>query len=110
MRIYYARCMAIYNTEEERQDVADLEQLGFEVVNPNSTKYGGSRDMSYYLTIVRGCDALAFKRLPNGSITSGVWKEVMEARRCGKVVIELPYLHNAKVLSHEDTRKYIYGK
>jgi hypothetical protein len=35
MRIYYAHCQAIYGTPQEDRDIETLNDLGFEVVNPN---------------------------------------------------------------------------
>jgi hypothetical protein len=34
-KVYYAHCMAIYGTPQEDRDIETLEDLGFEVVNPN---------------------------------------------------------------------------
>ena len=36
MRVYYAHCIAIYNTPQEQRDIEALENLGFDVVNPNN--------------------------------------------------------------------------
>ena len=33
-KAYYAHCLSIFNTPQERRDVAVLETLGFEVYNP----------------------------------------------------------------------------
>ena len=35
-RVYYAHCIAIYSTPQEDRDVAMLEEMGFEVINPNN--------------------------------------------------------------------------
>lgn len=37
MRLYYAHCIAIYSTPQEDRDIETLEELGFTVVNPNSS-------------------------------------------------------------------------
>jgi len=34
-KIYYAHPLNIYNTAQEKRNIATLESLGFEVVNPN---------------------------------------------------------------------------
>jgi hypothetical protein len=33
--VYYAHCLHLYGTPQERRDVLTLEALGFKVVNPN---------------------------------------------------------------------------
>lgn len=35
-RCYYAHCIALYGTPQERRDLKTLEDLGFSVINPNS--------------------------------------------------------------------------
>lgn len=106
MKIYYAHCIAIYNTEQERADVVMLQCLGFTVVNPNAPEHKSS-DMNYYLDIVRNCHALAFRRLPNGKISTGVWAEIKLAHALNMPVFEFPYYHNVDVLTREETREYI---
>lgn len=36
MNVYYAHCIAIYNTLQESRDVSLLEDVGFTVINPNN--------------------------------------------------------------------------
>jgi hypothetical protein len=38
-RIYYAHCVAIYDTPQEERDIATLEGLGFNVLNPNDPQF-----------------------------------------------------------------------
>lgn len=39
MKIYYAHAQSLYGTKQETRDIACLESLGFEVVNPNSEPF-----------------------------------------------------------------------
>lgn len=133
MRIYYAHCMAIYNTPQEARDIALLDSLGFEVVNPNhpdidkrckairdeiaqynriciSAKRDPSDEMmaSIFkpLATIR-CDALAFRALPDGRIPAGVAQEVEWARDYGHAILELPSNFTDRRMSLEVTREYL---
>lgn len=89
MRVYYAHHMSIYGTPQERRDVELLESLGFEVVNPNTPEHDGqygSGGMKYFMQVASECDLIAFRALPDGSITAGVADEI----KAGPPVIELP--------------------
>jgi hypothetical protein len=103
--------MALYNTPQEKRDVALLESLGFEVVNPNTPacdrmakKYG----MAYFTKFAVECDALAFRGLPGGAIPGGVAKEIYWFKEAGKPIIELPTFALRQQLSKEDTREYLH--
>ena len=113
-RIYYAHSMSIYGRPQEQRDIAMLEALGFEVVNPNKsehqagyeapTPFGG---MSYFCDLVRSCDALAFRAHPDGSIGAGMMAEIKAAQDDGKPVIELPHSLSRRYLTVEQTREYL---
>lgn len=129
MKVYYAHCLAIYNTPQEARDIALLERLGFEVYNPNNPevadamkrlktkparewKWGTVDVMDYFRPLVARCDALAFRALPDGSIPSGVAKEIGFARDTlvggtGLPVFELPAAVTRRALSVEATREYL---
>jgi hypothetical protein len=116
MRIYYAHCLAIYDTHQEKRDLATLRALGFEVLNPNmpevartvrDLKASGREDyMDYFNILVGTCHAFAFRALPGGAIPAGVQKELDCAIKLGLPVIELPTLVGRK-LSLDDTRQYL---
>lgn len=130
MKIYYAHCLNIYHSEQEKRDIKSLESLGFEVINPADNKIDKSTGkctndkikfikineliicnycdiMSFCLLLVRNCEALAFRSLPDGSITSGVYREIEEAIKYNKTVIELPSFALRKILSIEETVGYL---
>jgi hypothetical protein len=96
-----------------------LEDMGFEVVNPNTEdtqkgieefkkKNGDDRTMEYFDSIIDTCDGLAFRSHPDLKIPSGVAYEVGYARRSLiKFIIELPTLTEGRILSVNDTREYL---
>jgi hypothetical protein len=98
LRAYYAHHMALYNTPQEARDVEFLESLGFEVVNPNAAPYAG-REFNDYLSLAADCDLVAFRALPDGSITCGVAQEI----KMGPPVIELPSGINRRTLTIQQT-------
>lgn len=120
MRCYYAHCLALYDTPQERRDVELLTALGFEVDNPNQPtiqkrcdewKRRG-RDGNQLLTgifkpRVRRAGVVAFRALPDGSIPAGVAKELEFARAAGVPVIELPSAVRRRTLSLDATREYL---
>lgn len=119
MKVYYAHCIAIYSTPQEDRDVETLETLGFEVFNPNSPAVdaevkrlkaaGDENYMSYFTNLIRCCDALAFRALPDGQIPAGVAKEIGDAEALGLPVFELPSYctPGGRVMSLENTRRYL---
>lgn len=119
--IYYAHSMHIYNTEQELRDVTLLENLGFDVVNPNTQDHKakvleiqsqhresrtdpGGAIMDYFKAVVAHCDAFSFRSLFDGRIPAGVWKELQCAKESSLPIIELPHILDARALSVEDTR------
>jgi hypothetical protein len=110
MRIYYAHCIAIYDTPQEQRDIETLQQLGFEVVNPNCPESANGYKvlgMEYFRQFADTCDAIAFRALPGGSVPAGVFAEIGIFRDKGKPVIELPSSINLREMSVEETREYI---
>ena len=89
MLVYYAHCQAIYGTPQEDRDIALLEKLGFEVVNP--AKFD-SDDMEFYCNL---------------GIPLGVAKELFVADEENLPIIELPNFSGKKVLDLASTRKYL---
>ncbi len=108
MKLYYAHCMAIYDTPQEERDVAFLESIGFEVFNPNCPRCKEEYDhsgMSYFTDIVKECDGIAFRALPDGRITAGVCSEIMA--NGDRPLIELPGGLLSRGMSWDETKEYL---
>ena len=124
LKVYYAHCMAIYNTKQEARDIALLEALGFEVVNPNSkeidaayekrkadiaaAKTAGTDPMELFRPFAQGegaCDLIAFRGMTDGAIPSGVAKEIEMFKEVKKPVIELPSCITRRCLTVQETRE-----
>jgi nucleoside 2-deoxyribosyltransferase len=117
-KVYYAHSMHLYNTKQEERDIKTLEELGFEVFNPNSgtiqeevekykLEFGDASTMEYFKLLVQNCDIFVFRAHPNGKIPSGVGFELNYAMELGKLIIELPSLLSTRHLSLADTREYL---
>lgn len=125
-KVYYAHFMGIYDTPQEKRDIETLESLGFEVVNPNNAKTSkefkealNKTPTSYELAfnrvfgnMVRSCDVFAFRSLPEGSISSGVYLELQYAETTNKLIIELPSNTERRRMSIDATRQALreFGK
>ena len=118
MRIYYAHSLSLYGTEQEKRDVKLLEDLGFEVENPNqkchqegykayTLKFPDQSPMIYFTDLVLTCDALAFRAFVDFKIGGGVFKEAMAAKKAGKPVIELPTLLPYRGMERKETVQYL---
>ncbi len=114
VKIYYAHCLALYNTPQEGRDLSTLYGLGFEVVNPNKEehqagyKYIGDTPMGYFTELVLSCQALAFRALPDGSIPSGVDMEIKAAQKALMPIIELPSACLKRALTYSETKEYLF--
>lgn len=115
---YYAHCMALYNTPQERRDIVLLESLGFQVFNPNCSVVQNSyrefqahtevaNHFQFWTGLARSCDLAAFRGLPDGRIPSGVWQEIAAVLESGKQVIELPSGFWGRGISVVETRAYL---
>jgi hypothetical protein len=118
LKCYYAHTMVSYGSTIEAFDIAVLENLGFEVINPNSPeikkgceeftlKHGKASVMEYFADIVSNCDLLAFRSLPSGEILSGISAEIQEAIRCDIPVIELPCSLDKRMQEYPETKQYL---
>lgn len=119
MKVYYAHCVGIYNTPQEKRDITTLTELGFEVVNPNDWRVQRQFDalsgkMEYmeaftevFFTLIDGCEIFAFRALPHGSITAGVVSELKYAQAMGKLIIELPACVTSRAMSVDETCDYL---
>ena len=110
MKVYYAHTVGIYGTPQEQRDVETLEGFGFEVLNPSTPEYQQAykdHGMDFFVKLAKGCDALAFRGLPDGRIPAGVHKEILAAIENGQPVIELPNAILGRGMSVELTREYL---
>jgi hypothetical protein len=113
-KIYFAHCMADYDTEAEQRALLAI-RAAFgdpEIVNPNSLELvrdfnlyrAGPRSddpMSFWRAVVRECDILAYMPILHGphgpstalacelAVTAGVGAEILEAVVCGMEVAEV---------------------
>jgi hypothetical protein len=115
-RVYYAHCIALYDTQQEGRDIDTLTGLGWVVVNPNQPKIEcevqrrkelGVNYMLIFRDLIKTCDIVAFRALPDGSIPSGVHKELGYATELALPVIELPSSISRRGLTREQTHEYI---
>jgi hypothetical protein len=108
-KIYYAHPMIFYGSQIEQQDVRTLEEMGFEVINPNSPgneeKYLEKEAFGFFLDLVRSCDILAFRSIIS-KITYGTSKEIKYAIEHKIPIIELPYLQEDRYLDKGTTENY----
>jgi hypothetical protein len=109
-KVYFAHVQPIYDTEEERAQLASIMQrfADYAIVNPAVVKDLKIRDMSFYLSMVEKCDVIVFTRFW-GFVMAGVGKEVQHALELGKEAYELSEKGFKKIetvpeyLSYEDT-------
>lgn len=111
MKIYYAHCIAIYNTPQEQRDLNLIKLLfpAAKIYNPNNDKAqeGAKEDgMDFFKPIVQMSDLLVFRALPDGKIPAGVCKEIEWAKEVQIPVIELPGFVGRQ-MSVDDTRQYL---
>ena len=119
LKVYYAHCMSIYYSNQEDRDISTLVSMGFDVLNPNSeyhsnlfeefklTPRGKREPMAYFTELVESCDGIAFRGIPCGRITSGVFVEVKAAIDAGLFVIELPNGIVSRGMTYEETIEYL---
>jgi hypothetical protein len=101
---YYAHCMTIYGSEQEKRDIALISSLGMQVLDPSTN---GSTEMQVYINLVRSCDMLAFRANPDGAISSGVMQEIETALLYDIPVFELPGNLLRRGLTFEQTAEYL---
>ena len=110
MRVYYAHPLDIYNTPQESKDIQELKNLGLYVVNPNTVQHSEGYNfegMKYFENVVKSCTSLAFRALPDGRIPAGIAKEIAWALEVGLHIIELPYWNTERIMTVDETRKYL---
>lgn len=110
LRVFYAHCLAIYNTPQEARDVKTLERLGFEVFNPNTFEYQleyEKNGLDASIGFIDQCDALAFRGIAGGPLPSGVYKEIELAMERNMPIFELPTFSCRTILDLEATRLFL---
>lgn len=96
-RLYLAHPVTDYRTAKKVALIADLERLGYVVVDPDTAENEQAyrlRGMAHFADIVAGCDALGFVTVEEGGhryVTAGVAREIVEAKLRGLPVFELRY-------------------
>jgi hypothetical protein len=111
MKIYFARPISQYGTFQDNRDIALLEKMGFEVINPAKTEDVKEdykkRGMPAYTDSVATADALAFRSFIDLKIGAGVSAEINKAIELNLPVFELPTITQQRILSVEETREYL---
>lgn len=122
MKVYYAHCLAIYDTQQEYRDELAINSFLFphyEIINPNCIavqeecdrmkKDGLGADImeSIFKPLVLSCQALIFRGLPDGRIPAGVMQEITWAKKAGLPVLELPSFGYDRKMSVGLTRQYL---
>jgi hypothetical protein len=110
MRIFYSHCTLHYDTLQEARDEALLTSLGFTVYTPNNSNCAAgyqTAGMEHFRALVEACDALAFRALPDGSISAGVAFELEVALQAGKPILELPTGLRRRARNVADTREFL---
>lgn len=119
-KVYYAHSMGIYNTKQEERDIELLEELGFEVINPNCMETSNKfkklleKDFPYekafelvFGSLVFQSDLLAFRAQLDGFVGAGVAAEIEFAQSHNKPVIELPSALYKRIATPDQTRAYL---
>ena len=117
-KVYYAHSLHLYNTPQEKRDVELLENLGYEVLNPNSEEVASGfqefrktvdefKYMQYFEDLVKKCDVVAFRRHVDMKIPAGVMKEVDCAIIHNIPVFELPTILQSQKMTVVETREYL---
>lgn len=111
LKCYYAHSVHLYGTKQEARDIALLELLGFEVVNPSDqihqTMYP-KEGMDYFVRLAKSCDICAFRAYPDGSIPAGVHKEIMAGVDSEMPILEIPWGLKRRGLDVETTREWLH--
>jgi len=113
--VYYAHCMAYYDTPIEKEDHITLSRMGFDVWCPNrpevqkavaDARAAGRSGMNLFKDYVLGCDVFAFRAINGREMPAGVQKELDWAKEAGMPIIELPW-YTKDVLTPDQTRAFI---
>lgn len=108
--VYYAHSLSLYDTPQEDKDERVLQDLGFDVLNPNApgiTEKYNEQGMSLFWNLIERCDALAFRAHTDGKVPAGVSKEISFARVLCVPFFELPTQVGERTLTVQRTREYL---
>jgi len=109
-KAYYSHAKIIVNTQQEKDDFLTLEKAGYIVDTPYHPKYQEfweTEGIEFGKVLIEANDVFVFRALPDGTLPSGVAKELAWAEEANKPIIELPYaLAQRKALSMKDTVEY----
>lgn len=119
LKCYYAHSLITYNSEIEVEDVELLNELGFQVINPNTPElqeecqeniYLENNDsvMEFFENVISNCNVLAFRSFRDGRIDSKVAAEIDAAYRSELPVIELPQNPESRYLSYNNSKPYLH--
>jgi len=112
-KAYYSHAKILAGKPQEKQDIETLEKAGFKVDNPYHPKYSEwweTEGIEFGRVLIEANDVFVFRALPDGTITSGVAKELKWAEQADKPIIELPYaLSERTARSIESTVEYYKG-
>jgi len=115
LKCYYAHCVAIYGTPQEERDMVTLRALGLDVKNPNQPEIQKAYldlpqedRMQMFKNRVLECAVFAFRANPDGSIPSGVHKELKWAMEGNLLIIELPNGLLRRGLTYELTKEFLH--
>ena len=107
MKIYYAHPYVTYGSVKESEDL-ELIQKEFpkaEIINPRFIKPEDLNDsMATYLRIVKNCNLVIFRGIPNQSLTGGVGMEINHALDNQIKVVEIK---NEKLIQMENKVEYL---
>ena len=117
LKCYYAHTKISYGSTQELHDIRLLEELGVEVINPNTlvieenfkvfvTNNPEREPMEFFTDVVHSCDIIAFRAMPDGKIPSGIAFEVKYAQSRYIPIIELPNDLSDRFLTYPQTKKY----
>lgn len=117
-KVYYARCMSLYGTKQEKRDIMTLNSMvnDVEIIQFPSQALIDETVLAsidapimsmFFFPLVNTADLLAFRSLPDGGISAGVASEIEYAQQIGVPVVELLRFHGRPRLSVEETRQYL---
>lgn len=110
MKAFYSRPINLYGTLEDQRNIDSIKSLGYEVIDTESEEIQAEysrKGMDVFFDLIKNTDVLFFKCALNMQITQGVYKHIVFASDNGIPVLEIPTILNARVMSLEDTRKYL---
>jgi hypothetical protein len=108
-KAYYARPISIDGSPQHERDLALIWDLGFEPYPVGDTKAKALEQykvvgMDAFRPYVEACSALVFRAFPDGSVGTGVAKEIEWAHLTGIPVVEIPRQIERRTLTVKQTK------